>query len=173
LSNQTYTGKTYFGQTKRVGKTRVEAQPKESWILLPDITPPIITEEIFDRAQEAMKESRDSRPLKPNAAYLLTGFMKCTKCGSPIGGTTMSGKYRYYRCRGAVPTATRGKICDAGYIKANDLEKSVLKKVSEMVHSPLTALSLFSDIKIAERAQPQKNGILLSLDKEITIFAGN
>ena len=170
LRNQTYTGKTYFGQTKRVGKTKVEAQPKETWILLPDITPPILTDEIFNRAQEVMKDARDARPVKPNAAYLLTGFMKCPKCASPIGGTTMNGKFRYYRCRGSVPTATRGKICDAGYIKANDLEKSVLKKVVEMITSPLTVLSLFSDIKIAERAQPQKKGILLSLDKEINHF---
>ncbi len=170
LKNEAYIGKTYFGQTKRVGKTRVEAQPRDTWILLPDISPPIITEGIFNRAQEAIQDAKDSRPVKPNAAYLLTGFMKCPKCGSPIGGTTMNGKYRYYRCRGSVPTATRGKICDAGYIKANDLEKSVLKKVSEMVTSPLTVLSLFSDIKIAERAQPQKKGILLSLDKEINHF---
>jgi site-specific DNA recombinase len=99
LKNQTYTGKTYFGQTKRVGKNKVEAQPKETWILLPDISPPIITEEIFNRAQEAMKDSKDSRSLKPNASYLLTGFMRCSKCGSTIGGMTMNGKYRYYQCR--------------------------------------------------------------------------
>ena len=170
LKNQTYTGKTYFGQTKRVGKTKVEAQPKENWILLPDITPPIITEEIFNRAQEAMKYAKDSRPIKSNASYLLTGFMRCSKCGSTIGGTTMNGKYRYYQCRGARPTATRGKICDAGYIRANELEKAILKKVVEMITSPLTILSLFSDIKIADRIQPQKKDILLSLDKQINHF---
>ncbi|MFC1956442.1 zinc ribbon domain-containing protein [Chloroflexota bacterium] len=98
---------------------------------------------------------------------MLTGFLKCSKCDSTIGGTTMNGKYRYYQCRGARPTATRGKICDAGYINTNELEKAVLKKVVEMITSPLTVLSLFSDIKIAERISPQKKGILLSLDKEI------
>jgi len=68
LRNQTYTGKTYFGKTKRVGKTRVEVQPQENWILLPDITPPILTDEIFNRAQEAMEDARDARLAKPNAA---------------------------------------------------------------------------------------------------------
>lgn len=117
-----------------------------------------------------MKYARDSRPIKPNASYLLTGFVRCSKCGSTIGGTTMNRKYRYYQCRGARPTATRGKICDAGYINANQLEKAVLKKVVEMITSPLTVLSLFGDIKIAERMQPQKKGMLLSLDKEINHF---
>ena len=167
LRNQTYTGKTYFGQTKRVGKTRVEAQPKENWILLPDITPPIITEEIFDKAQEAMKKAKDARPVKPNASYLLTGFMRCSKCGSTIGGTTMNGKYRYYQCRGARPTATRGKICDAGYIKANELEKAIWHKVIDMLSSPLTLLSLFTEVEAANRKQPQREGVLLSLDKQI------
>ena len=137
LRNQTYAGKTYFGKTKRVGKNKIEAQPKESWILLPDITPPIITDDIFNRAQEAIKASKNSRPLKPNAKYLLTGFMRCSKCGSTIGGKTMNGKYRYYRCRGATPTATRGKICDAGYIKANKLEHDVLIEFEAMMRSSL------------------------------------
>jgi hypothetical protein len=36
-----------------------------------------------------------------------------------------------------------------------------------MMASPLTVLSLFTDIKIAERKQSQKDDILLSLDKQI------
>ena len=35
---------TYFGQTKRVSKSKVIAQPKENWFLLPDVTPPVINE---------------------------------------------------------------------------------------------------------------------------------
>ncbi|GAI17232.1 unnamed protein product, partial [marine sediment metagenome] len=154
LKNQTYTGKTYYGMTKRVGKNKVVAQPKENWILLPDITPPIITDGIFNQAQEAMKNARDSRPMKSNAAYLLTGFIKCPKCGSPIGGTTMNGKYRYYQCRGARPTATRGKICDAGYIKADKLECEVWKKVVEMASSPITILLRQYEHKCVDRINP-------------------
>jgi len=114
LTNPTYTGKTYYGMTKRISKTKVIRQPRESWTLLPDITPPIITEDIFNLTQEEVTKAKLSRPVKPNAAYLLTSFVKCSKCGSPVTGTTLNGKYRYYKCRGAAPTSTRGKICDAG-----------------------------------------------------------
>jgi hypothetical protein len=162
VNNLTYTGKTYYGMSKRVGKTKVVAQPKESWTLLPDITPPIITEELFKRTQEAIKQAKLSRPIKPNATYLLTGFMKCPKCGSPIGGTTLNGKYRYYKCRGSNPTATRGKICYAGYIKADPLENSVWDKVLEMLSSPLTLLRTLTD---ENHQQPDK--VVLSLNKEI------
>jgi site-specific DNA recombinase len=69
--------------------------------------------------------------------------MKCSKCGSPIGGTTLNGKYRYYQCRGARPTATRGKVCDVGYIKANELEGSVWSRVLDMLSDPLTLLEKY------------------------------
>jgi len=162
VNNPTYMGKTYYGMSKRVGKTKVIPQPKESWTLLPDITPPIITEEMFKLTQEAITNAKLSRPIKPNAAYLLTSFMKCSKCGSPIVGTTLNRKYRYYKCRGATPTATRGKICDAGYIKAHDLETSVWHKVMEMLSSPLTLLRT-----LINENEDQSRKIIQSLNKDI------
>ncbi|APV43870.1 site-specific DNA recombinase [Dehalogenimonas formicexedens] len=135
--NSTYAGLTYYGQTKRVGKNKVIAQPKENWVLLPDVTPPIITQEMFNKAQEAIKNRHEVRPLKQNAAYLLTGFMRCPKCGSTIGGTMLSGKYRYYQCRGSKPTATRAKICDAGYIKADEIEENVWYRLISVATEPL------------------------------------
>ena len=162
LANPTYTGKTYYGMSKRITKTKVIRQPKESWTLLPDITPPIITDEIFTLTHEAIARAKLSRPAKPNAAYLLTSFVKCSKCASPIIGTTLNGKYRYYKCRGATPTATRGKICDAGYIKADELESSVWVKLADMLSSPLTLLRTLVDDK-----QGQSQRIIQSLDKDI------
>ncbi|MDD4858822.1 MAG: recombinase family protein [Dehalococcoidales bacterium] len=140
VTNESYTGKTYSGKTKRVGKTKVVSTPQENWILLADVTPQIIPEEMFKQTQEAILNIKQSRPIKKNAAYLFTGFIRCSKCGSPIGGTMLNGKYRYYQCRGARPTATRGKICNAGYIKADRLESEVWKKVVEMASSPTTIL---------------------------------
>ena len=74
----------------------------------------------------------------------------------------MSGKYRYYRCRGAVPTATRGKICDAGYIKANELETEVWNKVIDMMTNPLTLLN-----KMTNEKQKQPDKVVLLLNKQI------
>ena len=166
-TNETYTGKTYFGKTKRIGKTKVTSRPQEDWFLLPDITPPIISEEMFKRTQEVLLQAKQARPIKKNSPYLLTGFVKCNKCGSPICGTTLNSKYRYYQCIGARPTTTRGKICDARYIKANDLENSVWNKVIQMLLSPLTLLSLLTDAGHADRKQPQQGNPLRLMDKQI------
>jgi site-specific DNA recombinase len=157
LRNQTYTGKTYFGQTKRTGKTKVQVQPKENWILLPDVTPAIITDEVFNQAQAAIKKSKESHQVKPKSDYLLTGFIRCMKCGSTIGGTTLNGKYRYYKCRGSNPTPTREKICDAGYIRAGEVEEFVWKRVSRVVKSPGALLRALNDIEKSGSKKILKN----------------
>ena len=77
-----------------------------------------------------MKKAKESRPAKPNSNFPLTGFMRCSKCGSTIGGRTLSGKYRYYQCRGADRTATREKICDARLIKADEVEGFVIEHLN-------------------------------------------
>jgi len=164
LTNETYTGKTYFGKTSRTGSKTI-IKPREQWVLLPDVTPLIITEEMFKRTQEFLLETKQSRPIKQNSPYLLTGFMKCSKCGSPIGGTTLNGKYRYYQCRGAKPTATRGKICDAGYIRADELEKSIWNKIVELTTSPLSRLSLLTDI--TKKHLPHVNDVLSLMNRQV------
>ncbi|MFC1846667.1 recombinase family protein [Chloroflexota bacterium] len=165
-TSEVYTGKTYFGKTKRIGKTRVIPQPKKDWILLPKVTPPIITQEMFDKTQQAILQAKKSRPTRKSSPYLLTGFMRCSKCGSTIGGTTLHSKYRYYQCRGARPTATRGKICNAGYIKADELDLAVLKKINELISSPLFIISSLTDLGLLN-PNNKSIDVISVIDKDI------
>jgi len=166
-TNETFTGKTYFGKTKRIAKTKVTSRPQKDWILLPDVTPPIISEAMFKRTQKVIVQAKQARPIKQNSPYLLTGFMKCSKCGSPIGGTTLNGKYRYYKCRGSQPTATRDKICNCGYIRANDLENSVWNKIIQMLSHPKTILGLLYDYGTSENGKSEQKDILPLINKQI------
>ncbi|MFC1892411.1 recombinase zinc beta ribbon domain-containing protein, partial [Chloroflexota bacterium] len=102
------------------------------------------------------------------------------KCGSPVIGTTLNGKYTYYRCRGTWPTATRAKICDAGYIKADELEVAIWRKLLEMLFSPLTLLRTLINQrdeqpnKAVEQLTKQINGLRKKLKayprKEKTLY---
>ncbi len=109
---------------------------------MPDATPAIITDETFGKAQQALLEAKNDRPINPNSPFLLTGFIRCAKCGTRINGHTLNKKYRYYQCRGAMPASNRGKICDALQIRADELESAFLKEYERIATDPLVFLSL-------------------------------
>jgi site-specific DNA recombinase len=147
LRNPAYTGITYFGMTS--GKERKQT-PKESWHELPDVTPAIIKKDLFNRVQKALERSKERHSGKPKHEYSLTGFAVCGDCGSPLVGSCLNKKWRYYKCRGTYPTASRDKICDAKYIKADWLEDAVWDKVKEVLSNPELILHEVKEQKEAE-----------------------
>jgi site-specific DNA recombinase len=150
--NPAYYGNTIFNQTRRVG-TKTEKRPESEWFILPDVTPPIIERELFDKAQEALKQ-RKSVPGKALVEYLLRGHVYCPVCGSRITGTMLNGKYRYYRCAGTKPTSARKAICWEAYIKADWLEQVVWDAVSEAIKNPEVIIAA-----LREQIEDQRGGL--------------
>ena len=138
VRNPAYIGITYFGQT--IGKER-KATQKETWHVLPDVTPAIIGKELFEQAQAVLARSKELHPGKAQHEYTLTGFAVCSYCGSPLVGACLSKRYRYYKCRGTYATASREKICDAHYIKADWLENAVWENVKRILSNPEVLLN--------------------------------
>lgn len=166
ITNPAYVGITYFGKTRGTRKTGLKPQDKEQWKILPDATPPIINKDLFDLVQQVLRHSKEQRPAKVNRDYLLTGHIVCGKCGSPVTGSCLGRKHRYYRCRGTRPTASRGVICKACYMRADYLEGIVWQKVSEVLQDPdiiLAELRRWAEANIGE-FQAQDAGMV---DKEI------
>ncbi len=134
VRNPAYIGITYYGVTK--GKHNRIKVPKEEWILLPDATPAIISKELFDQAQEVKDKTKKLYSNKTIYEYPLRGFVVCGECGSPLVGTCLKKKHRYYKCSGTYDTYTRKKICHAKLIPADMLENAVWGKVSEVLANP-------------------------------------
>ncbi len=139
LTNMSYIGLDYYGKTRarktRGGRRTVDAVPEEGWIRVEGFTPPIIDESVFARVQERLKQpsNRRTQSAKP---YLLTGFLVCGKCGSPVVGAQLNKRYRYYRCRATVPTTLGPATCRARYIPANPLEEAVWGQVRQVLENP-------------------------------------
>jgi len=172
VRNPAYTGITYFGMTS--GKER-KATPKESWHVLPNVTPAIISKELFEQAQAALARSKELHPGKAMHEYPLTGFAVCGYCGSPLVGSCLRGNYRYYHCRGTYPTASRDKMCDAKYIKADWLENVVWEKVQSVLSKPEILLSEVRKQTEAEQAQVSTSNIeqeIRSLTRKIKGYTG-
>jgi len=133
VRNPAYIGITYFGKTS--GKEH-KSTPRESWHNLTDVTPSIISKELFERAQTALARSKELHPGKALHEYPLTGSVVCGYCGKPLVGHYLRSNHRYYHCRGVYSTASHKKTCNARYIKADWLENVVWEKVKSILSQP-------------------------------------
>jgi site-specific DNA recombinase len=142
LTNPAYTGKTYaFTSLNR--KTR--RKPKDEWIEIPaDVTPAIISPELFEAAQKQLQINRE-RATRNNTKhqYLLRGHTKCRQCGHAyVGGvnvtTNRNGKHyrRLYRCLGMSKDYSPVNPCHNKTWGADKLETLVWAKLEEYLSKP-------------------------------------
>ena len=172
VNNPAYMGITYFGKTS--GKNR-EKKPQESWYVLLDVTPALISKEPFERVQTALAKSKALHPGKAKHEYPLSGFAVCGYCGSPLVGSCLRGDYRYYHCRGTYPTASREKICDARYIRREWLEGVVWEKVKSVLCYPEILLAELGEQTEVEGARISRGTIeeeIKEVSRKIRQYAG-
>jgi len=162
--NPSYIGMTYYGQTHGSRKTKLVRQPKSEWILLPDVTPPIISRELFDRVQEIRRINGEMNKAKAKHDYILRGHAVYGYCGTLLVGSFMNHRFRYYHCRATYPTATRVKACNARYIRADELEEKVFNSLGRvLMHPDLVLAAIKEELKAEEKNFIQE----FSFEKEI------
>ena len=88
IRNQVYIGKVVWNQFKRVknqdGSRKAIPLPKEDWVVVDGIHPPIIDPETFDMAQKILSE-RYHTPHNTGVLHNpLSGLMICDKCGKQM-----------------------------------------------------------------------------------------
>ena len=150
LLNETYTGRTIYRRTKvqRVrdvahGKwvRRVIERDADEWIEVEGATPPIISVDLFERAQEKLNDPDRKKRARPSYEYPLRGRLRCEVCGSAmVGQTLMKGRYRYYRCRRAYagPKADR---CSSPYVPKDALESAIRGSLTDLLADPERVLA--------------------------------
>ncbi len=95
---------------------------------------PIISEDIFKKAQEILKERAtevNGRQWHNGEERLLSGVIMCGKCGTHMVGVSTQKKDRkfpYYLCNKRWKTHD----CDQAYVRADLLEKAVMMDITGM-----------------------------------------
>jgi len=104
LTNPAYTGKFYAFTTDKGRKQFT--RPQADWIEVEGVTPPIISQELFDSVQKQLQVNRVKTVSSTKYEYLLRGHIRCRQCGRAYTGSTRghkrkTGQYHpYYRCSG-------------------------------------------------------------------------
>jgi DNA invertase Pin-like site-specific DNA recombinase len=114
---------------KTVPDTR--RNPADRWIVIEDVHEPLVSPELFQKAQEAMAKRRDKGGLaRPSQRYLLSGLIRCTHCGLNYWGCyhgAKGRKKRYYTDAGY--RAQGPKFCQALHIQSEPLDAWVLEQL--------------------------------------------
>ncbi|MFH1363347.1 MAG: recombinase family protein [Candidatus Omnitrophota bacterium] len=105
--------------------------------------PPIITKELFDRAQAALKLRSKPRKNAPHY-HAFRGFIRCSQCDGMITSELQKQRYIYYRC-----TKKRGK-CSQPYLREVLLTQEINKAIESVAISK--GLQAFLLGKIAQEA---------------------
>ncbi len=138
LSNPTYTGRIWYGKRKTDLVTgKLNHVKKEDWKYSEGEHERIISDEVFNEVQKVL-ESRKQKPSRASRTYLLSGIIRCGKCGGPMYGYTCykdgkksGGKtYFYYKCHNY---ASKGKsVCSGLSIPGKTLEDFIIEKLMEL-----------------------------------------
>jgi site-specific DNA recombinase len=140
LINPAYAGRTFVFHTKNHRKF---AKPEAEWVEIPDVTPAIITLELFNAAQKQLLVNREKSPRNRKREYLLHGHLQCRQCGrSYYSGTAESlqnGKLyiqRNYRCKGKLKQYVPVDRCHNKGWSANKLEALVWAELEKYLSKP-------------------------------------
>ena len=153
LTSEIYIGRVYAnkykkGENPRTKKINMFPRPKEEWVLLEGIAPPIFTPEKFDAIQRQLEVNKlenltRMRPDSPKEEYglLRAGFAKCGICGRTMHvfrrGRTHQGHKQapqYACCQhfgGTDPLRNHHTI-----ITMSVLDRAVRAKIREVVLDP-------------------------------------
>ncbi|MEK8128343.1 recombinase family protein [Paenibacillus filicis] len=147
LMNPVYTGKFYQHKWNTEGmlgnkykknkedKVPMKLRPEEDWIYIP--VPSIISEEQFEHAQLLLGESKRRFAREAKNKYLLSGIIRCGKCGNTMTGRKSKnwGKYvfEYTDIKNTAGYAQRG--C-GNRVKCEDIDVFVWDQVSAWLNQP-------------------------------------
>ena len=125
------------GSPRRKKPTEGTRNPKYRWIVVENVHEPLVSPDLFAKAQAAMEERRGKGGLaRPTKRYLLSGLMRCTHCGFNFHGAIVknsTGEIRYYTDGGY---RARGiSVCRSTSIPAGPLDAWVMRKLQETVLS--------------------------------------
>ena len=148
LCQSAYKGTAYYGQTEQdfsgIGQPRKQGQGRlqyprarlrsaEDWI--PVAVSPLVTEQLWQQAQE--RRQMNSRTAKRNGRrpYLLRGLLLCGICGSVLQGRAQR-KHTYYRCRHGGKHRKPGTCRHSCTVRADIVEAAVWQAIADLLGQP-------------------------------------
>jgi len=176
LHNDAYVGTLVYNREnihKRHGKHKYN--PKGDWIVFENAHEPIIPKELWEmvkvRTKQAFLGGRFlCKGTRPGSAYLLSGLIKCARCGSNFHGSRYHNKNgtitRLYRCGGY--NMYGNNTCIRWEVNAVQLEDFIITHIQRRIDNPAWRKELKKGLEDILRVVEHKaSGRLCAIDKDI------
>jgi len=167
LTNEVYTGRLVYGK-KHKGYADLPPVVKDNaWAAIIDKT-------LFDKVQATMASRAPivTHPRVTSSSYLLSGLIKCHKCGaSYIGYGAKSGQFHYYVCG---TTYSKGKdVCHSQHLPKEKIESYVSEKIKGYILTDDNLMKLIdlsnAEIGSSNRVNTERVDVI---DNEIVEWQG-
>jgi site-specific DNA recombinase len=152
LKNTVYAGYTYYNKTKRnpqPHKRQIPRDPSE-WIEMK--CPVIIPVEIFELAQERLKENKERLRKQPKRFFLLAGKVFCSECSHAYTAQvkSLAGLQKGYRHK-----VSGGHCCNRWW-DAKKLEPIIWNAVTEILFDPQSLRRGYKKMMEAEEGRQSR-----------------
>lgn len=128
INDKNYIGCMVYGKTKipDPGSDREVPIPKSQWKIMENHHQPIVSREVFEKAQ-SLQIRHSSKSKFDQAATLLGGYIKCANCGRNLTGSKELHGHVLYSC--AYSKGKEDTGCFAGKADSKILEILVLNEI--------------------------------------------
>jgi len=137
IKNPIYTGTFVWNRRATVGK-RQKFRDTKDWIVVENALDPIVSTELFERANSILRERRGRR--SPNIGdYLLRGLVFCKDCGASMSHYPMQWPTRNgttIRHKLACTRYLHSKACYFNHVNMDELEKMVFDAIEHELGGP-------------------------------------
>lgn len=149
LRNQVYLGSMVTGKTHMVNYKVHKAVPveQEQWHIKENMHEPIISRDLFDKAQERLGSGQRAVS-RTGKVHLLSGLIRCADCGAAMQ-RRHSSKIIYFGCS----TYYRGskKECTNHLIREDKLHKALLTTIQEHIREFCDAEKVLQSVDLEQR----------------------
>ena len=135
LTHPVRMGKISYGKTKTDIETgKLKNVNREDWKEVLGQHQPIVSEKLHNQVLKILK-SGSRKPTRARHEYLLSGLLRCGKCGGSMYGATFTRKvtgktYRYYKCD--YHEVRGNSVCKGLSIPADHIEDFVVKTLVDL-----------------------------------------
>jgi site-specific DNA recombinase len=129
VHNEAYTGALVWGKRPRTQGAKNRFAPLRT----EDAWAPLIDQTLFAQVQAklAARAPRTVHPREVDSPYLLSGIMRCGKCGAAMVGHRGGYRYHYYMCGNA---RRKGReVCPSPILRKDKVEGFVINRIKDCI----------------------------------------